>query len=363
MTSIVIDGIIKDWGERLYYSPVVGSKGKNIRSGGRVVKARPAPVSSSSAIRAKIARTVKKTPEVMVKISGGGKNMQHIKAHMDYISRNGDIELEDENGDIHIGKEAVRDVRDSWAKGKIGIPYEGEKRKEAFNIILSMPAGTDRRSVTNAARLFAKELFGNHQYVFAEHTNEKHSHVHLTVKAVDHDGVRMNPRKGDLQFWREQFAEKLREQGIEANATPRKARGIVQKAEKQAIVHIDKDFENGKRKEPSLIAQQRLKEAEREVYTGIKRINPAQDKISVARNDMFSAYENIARGLGPGDISDKQLALDIVRFVQTMPAPITKHQALVQSLQVVSGGKDKDHSKLKDEDVGNMEKTNDEKIR
>lgn len=34
MSKTVIDGIIKDWGERLHYSPVKGSKGRNIRSGG-----------------------------------------------------------------------------------------------------------------------------------------------------------------------------------------------------------------------------------------------------------------------------------------------------------------------------------------
>lgn len=117
---------------------------------------------------------------------------------MDYISRNGEVEIEDENGDIHQGMEAVRDVRDSWAKGKIGIPYEGEKRKEAFNIVLSMPPGTDRQAVKDAAREFAKQEFGNHQYVFAAHDDEKHPHVHLAVKAVGNDGIRLNPEEGRL---------------------------------------------------------------------------------------------------------------------------------------------------------------------
>jgi hypothetical protein len=273
----------------------------------------------------------------MVKISGGGKNMKHIKAHMDYISRNGDVEIEDENGDIHQGMEAVRDVRDSWAKGKIGIPYEGEKRKEAFNIVLSMPPGTDRQAVKDAAREFAKEQFGNHQYVFAAHDDEKHPHVHLAVKAVGHDGIRLNPRKGDLQFWREQFAEKLRDQGIEANATPRRARGIVQKAEKQAVRHIDADFEQGKRKEPARVTKAQRRDAEAEAATGKKRTHPAQDKISVARKDTQKAYGQIARALVTGEAEDKQIALDIVQLVKTMPPVVTKHEALVQSLRSTGG--------------------------
>ncbi len=336
MSKTVIDGIIKDWGERLSYSPVKGSKGRNIRSGGSTKAAKPSPP-SGPATKEKVARTAKKTAEVMVKISGGGKNMKHIKAHMDYISRNGDVEIEDENGDIHQGMEAVRDVRDSWAKGKIGIPYEGEKRKEAFNIVLSMPPGTDRQAVKDAAREFAKEQFGNHQYVFAAHDDEKHPHVHLAVKAVGHDGIRLNPRKGDLQFWREQFAEKLRDQGIEANATPRRARGIVQKAEKQAVRHIDAEFEQGKRKEPARVTKAQKRDAEAEAATGKKRTHPAQDKISVARKDTQKAYGQIARALVTGEAEDKQIALDIVQLVKTMPPVVTKHEALVQSLRSAGG--------------------------
>jgi hypothetical protein len=332
MSKIVIDGIIKDWGDRLYYTPLKGSQGRNIRSGGKTKAATRTPA-SGPATREKVARTAKKTAEVMVKISGGGKNMKHIKAHMDYISRNGDVEIEDENGDVHKGVEAVRDVRDAWAKGKIGIPYEGEKRKEAFNVVLSMPPGTDRQAVKDAAREFAKAEFGNHQYVFAAHDDEKHPHVHLAVKAVGHDGVRLNPRKGDLQHWREQFAEKLRGQGIEANATPRKARGIVQKAEKQAVRHIDAEFEKGKRQQPARVTRARKQAAEIEVMQGIPHANPAQDSISVSRKDAHKAYGMLSRALATGDVRDKLVAVDVVELVRSMPAPLTKHQELVKRLR------------------------------
>lgn len=333
MSKNVIDGIIKDWGERLYYSPVKGSKGRNIRSGGSTKAATSAPKPSGPATREKVARTAKKSPEVMVKISGGGKNMKHIKAHMDYISRNGEVQLEDENGEIHKGIEAVRDVRDAWAKGRIGIPYEGEKRREAFNIVLSMPEGTDRQGVTDAARAFAKEQFGNHQYVFAAHDDEKHPHVHLAVKAVGNDGVRMNPRKGDLQYWREQFAEKLRDQGIEANATPRRARGVIQKTEKQAVKHIDADYEQGKREQPAKVTTARKRAAEAELETGQQHKNPAVDNIKKARKEIQDAYGQIARALATGDVKDKKIALDIVGLVRDMPPIVTRHENLVENLR------------------------------
>lgn len=335
MTKTVVDGIIKDWGERLFYTPISGRKGRNVRSGARPAP-KPAPKPSAPATREKVARTARKTPEVMVKLSGGGKNMTRIKAHMDYISRNGNVEIEDENGDVHLGVDALRDVRDAWAKGRIGIPYEGEKRKEAFNIVLSMPPGTDRQAVANAIRAFAKDQFGNHQYVFASHEDEKHSHGHLCVKAVGNDGVRLNPRKGDLQHWREQFAEKLREQGIEANATPRKARGIVQRPEKQAVKHIDRDYAEGKRDKPARVTTARKQDAEQEARNGVKRSNPARAKIVANRKDAHKAYGQIARALASGDAEDKRLAFDVVELVKSMPPVATKHDVLVQQANEIA---------------------------
>jgi Relaxase/Mobilisation nuclease domain len=345
MSKRVVDGILKDWGERFYYEPVKGHKARNIRSGSSSPPpAKPRPTAPTT--REKVERTAKKVPEVMVKISGGGKNMKHIKAHMDYISRNGEIEIEDENGDRHIGVDEVREVRDAWAKGKIGIPYEGEKRKEAFNIILSMPPGTDREAVKNAARAFAAGEFSNHQYVFSAHEDEKHPHVHLAVKAVGHDGVRLNPRKADLQLWRERFAEHLRERGIEANATPRRARGIVQKPEKQAVRHINEGFEQGKRKAPARVTAAQRLAAEREAATGEPHINPAQDNISVARKDAQKAYGHIARMLVTGNSEDKKLAAQIVHFVKQMPPLATKHQTMVARFRATPGGRGRDAGQI-----------------
>jgi len=321
--SRVIDGILKDWGDRLDWGYAYGRKCRNIRHGS-VKVVRPVRVSRPTA-GLKIALTVKKAPEVMVKISGGGKNMRQIKAHMDYISRNGTVELEDENGQTYMGKEDVMDVRDAWGKGRIGIPNEGGTRKEAFNIILSMPAGTDRQAVKDAARAFASQEFEQHQYVFAAHDDEKHPHVHLAVKAVGRDGVRLNPRKADLQHWREVFAQKMRDQGIEANATPRKARGIVQKPEKQAIRQMTR------RGAVSTVRAGFQADIENEIAGDFIKLNPAQDKISATRQEVQHAYGQIARALAQGDRQDKQLALNIVQFVQQMPAPITKHQAMVQA--------------------------------
>lgn len=339
MAKREIDGVIKDWGERADYGRVQGRKGKNI-TGGRYSK--PAPAKRPAG-REKLAATVRKAPEVMVKITTGGKDpatgkprpimtdMRSIKAHMDYISRNGTVEVEDEQGRIHNGMEEVRAVRDDWRGG--GIPYKNGTRREAFNIVLSMPPGTDRPSVKNAARMFAAELFGNHQYVFAAHDDEKHPHVHLTVKALGLDGVRLNPRKNDLQYWRETFAEKLREQGIEANATPRKVRGVVKKAEKQAVRHINQEHAEGRRKAPARVSASQREAAELEARAGRKHVNPAQDNIIAQRKSVQHDFGTAARALAAGDQDDKRLAVEVVQFVKQMPPIKTRHAEQVEALQ------------------------------
>lgn len=50
-------------------------------------------------------------------------------------------------------------------------------------------------------------------------------HVHISVRAESKHGRRLNPRKTDLHRWRETFAEKLRERGVEAEASRQATRG------------------------------------------------------------------------------------------------------------------------------------------
>ena len=77
----------------------------------------------------------------------------------------------------------------------------------------------------SAAQKFCREEFAlKHRYVMALHTDEPHPHVHVVLKAVNEQGRRLNIKKATLQEWRAKFAAYLREQGVAANATPRRFR-------------------------------------------------------------------------------------------------------------------------------------------
>jgi hypothetical protein len=92
-------------------------------------------------------------------------------------------------------------------------------RREAFNIILSMPRGTDAIGVLRSAREFAQAELADHKYVLVLHDHQANPHVHISVRAESKHGRRLSPRKADLHRWRETFAEKLRGWGIDAEAS------------------------------------------------------------------------------------------------------------------------------------------------
>ena len=149
-----IDGVLIQWGDRLFYP------------GNRIVKVRPPPKLSgnaarqhAAAIRARIEATVvRRMPQVMVKVTGGGRGMKAIAAHFRYISKNGRLGIEDELGHETRGKEGLLEIADDWRYGGTLIDDVAEPRhpREAFNIMLSMPRGTDPLTVQRAAREFAK---------------------------------------------------------------------------------------------------------------------------------------------------------------------------------------------------------------
>lgn len=160
----------------------------------------------------------RKPPEVMVKISGFGFSSSHTANHFDYISRNGKLELEDETGLVYQEQQSIHQLANDWNDSDF---QQQRRTRHSTHLVLSMPNGTEPKYVKQAVRSFAKKNFsGNHQYVFALHTDTDSPHVHLTIKNLGFDGRRLHVRKGLPQMWREQFAEELERLGVAAEATP-----------------------------------------------------------------------------------------------------------------------------------------------
>ncbi|HAX23305.1 MAG TPA: conjugal transfer protein TraS [Hydrogenophaga sp.] len=291
-----IDGVLVQWGDRLFYP------------GNRVVKVRPQPKlgdgsmhQRADAIRKRIESTVvKRAPQVMVKVTGGGRGMLAIAAHFRYISKNGRLGMENEQGEVLQGRSAVYELSDEWRCGGSLIGDEGHRR-EAFNIMLSMPRGTDPRIVQRAASEFAKTELANHKYVMVLHDHQANPHVHLSVRAESIYGKRLNPRKADLQRWRETFAEKLRGYGLEAEATRQATRFQTRNSEHLWRLKAREDG--------------RLRKARPE--------DKSSPKSRTTRTEALRAWLHIGQTLAKSpDARDVKLAGSIALFLQGSSLPV-----------------------------------------
>lgn len=245
-------------------------------------------------------RVARGAPEVMVKITGFGKGADHVKAHLDYVSRNGKVELENDRGEVFEGKEAVKALFNEWRED-FGDSKRHKNQRDTMHVVLSMPESTESEAVRAAVRQFAKTTFGkNHEYVFALHTDAPHPHCHLTVKCRGFDGRMLHVAKGDPQVWREDFALALRDQGEDAEATPRRSRGVVKKREKAVIRHIERgDTTHAPRVSKVRAAQvkQMADELTAEAHGGQQPARLWETKIQTRQAAIRSAWLSAAKAL------------------------------------------------------------------
>jgi len=162
---------------------------------------------------------------------------------MAYIGREGSIGLDVET-DGHIGgKGFERDLVRDWDLDVDALQnhtrYSRSTKKPpklVHNIIFSMPPGTSPRAVLRAVQRLALSKWAlQHRYAMALHTDDEHPHVHVVLKAVSEQGMRLNIRKATLRSWRAQFAANLRDLGVNANATERAVRGQVMSPQRDGV--------------------------------------------------------------------------------------------------------------------------------
>jgi relaxase-like protein len=153
--------------------------------------------------RAFVARTAGHVPEVMVKVSGGARTLRGVQTHLSYIGRDGVLGVELDDGSRLDGDNFEKSIALDWdldldihgqpnARSIRGRP---KPSKLVHNIIFSMPAGTPPDKLLKAVRnLAANEFALKHRYAFTLHTDDSHPHVHLVVRAVGEQGMRIASR-------------------------------------------------------------------------------------------------------------------------------------------------------------------------
>lgn len=305
----------------------------------RVTRALLSPSQGSSAgdARARLNRIASRAPEVMVKVTGRTRDPAHLRAHLDYISRNGELELETQDGARIVGREGVKELAADWSAEQLADPRTRQAAPFSHSVVLSMPAGTSEIALQDAARQFAVDTFaGEHDYVLTLHTDTPRPHVHLAICSRGHTGERLNPRKADLELWRQTFAQALRDRRVEAEATPRRARGVTRKAERTPLRKIRDRHEAGKGP-MSRMRQASYRDAGRAAFQGDSVPRPWERRSLERQAAVRGLYLAQARLLKTSaDPGDRTLGTKVEDFIRTMPQPDIQRLALARELRAAN---------------------------
>jgi len=148
----------------------------------------------SVAEREHIVRTIRRAPEVMVKVlSKGGQDLRAIRRHIDYLRlrEDGELAIETDQGERVTGEGAAKALLEDWdldlEEHRRRAELEsgpGRSAKLVHKLMFSMPPGTPAEKILTAVQNFAREEFAlKHRYAMVLHTDEPHTHVHLVLKA------------------------------------------------------------------------------------------------------------------------------------------------------------------------------------
>ncbi|NPD69593.1 relaxase/mobilization nuclease domain-containing protein (plasmid) [Lichenicola cladoniae] len=282
----------------------------------------------------------------MVKVTGRSRGLVHLKQHLDYITRNGRLLGETQDGSKITTRADVRGLHDDWlaANALTERSKPNPAAAQSVGVILSMPAGTPPDRLHEAARTWARESLPNNDWLMVRHEDKDHPHVHVTVRAVGYDGRRLVTGPADLQRWRETFARELRRHGIEAEATPRQARGAVRRNDGPALHRLA-----GRGIEANVIRRQTI-EASRDADPKRPRKDAAwEGKVQQRQQNIRDTYLVHAATLDDGDKADQRLASDLRSFVAGMPVPLNRRQAMAANLRAAQKfSEQKDHYSVED---------------
>ena len=282
---------------------------------------------------AEIRRVVHRAPEVVVKVSGGARTLAGVARHVRYIGRKGELEMETDAGQSVRGRDLGEALIRDWDLDVEAFERHSQRQirpgrkppKMVHNIIFSMPPGTPPDRLVRAVRRFALEEFALvHRYALVLHTDEPHPHVHLVIKAMSEQGERLNIRKATLRDWRRKFAQRLREQGLEATATERAVRGVGRKAQRDGIYRADL------RGQSTHVAR-RVAEAIRDSAKGDLSVDSGKDRLRRTRSEVVAGWKAVGHALRIQ--GDHDVASSVASFVASFPGAHTEKEMLVDLVQ------------------------------
>ena len=274
-----------------------------------------------------VRRTVHRVPEVMVKVlTQGGKDLKAVERHLAYLDRKGELPIETDEGEQIKGRGVEKDLLEDWDLEMEDIrPWTDRRRRDdrsppklVHKVLFSMPPGTEPAKVLKAVQNFAREEFAlKHRYAMVLHTDEPHPHVHMLIKAVSEQGVRLNIRKATLREWRQKFAEQLRREGVVANATDRAVRGESRTRKSDGIYRANLRGD-------SRHIRDRAHAATTGLEKGALQEEEGKAKLRATRTEVERGWAAVGEILVAQ--GHPELAAEVRRFAKHLPVPMTARE-------------------------------------
>ena len=183
---------------------------------------------SSRAMAEKYARGA---PEAMLKFDKASvKDGHHLQEAARYITRNGKLDCEDQDGQSLDGCEVIDDRMQDWTDDEDLQKRAGQGRPSktlARRFIISTPPGTSVEALKKAVREFTQTELRDRgfEYIWTIHTDKAHPHAHVLIKNRAADGHRLHYSLQELKALRERWCVVAEKYGIDLNATSRAVRG------------------------------------------------------------------------------------------------------------------------------------------
>lgn len=260
-------------------------------------------------------------PQAVLKVSSYSRGADRVGAHVNYISREAGLVVEDPQGNQLQDPEEMKERIEEWS-----MDFDLRKdSRDTVNMVLSAPIGSELGAVERSVRAFARNTFGHtNDYLFAIHSDTDHPHGHLMVKMRGYDGEKLNPGRKDLRDWRASFGQSLRENGIEVDASSRSSRGVGRKGSRQSVVHIRE------RGEKPIVDREAAKDAVRDFH---QKKDPKDTPWAIAAKAKTQEHKeelkqlaivakNAAKASGNPHLD--AMANTIFRHSETIPEPKTR---------------------------------------
>ncbi|HDR1501678.1 TPA: relaxase/mobilization nuclease domain-containing protein [Pasteurella multocida] len=156
----------------------------------------------------------KNNKHVLVKITGGAKTSERAKEHFNYITRNGDLLLYDDKGDLidlKIAQEEVREIIDN------DLRHLRKDANRTYQIAFSRSGKTDPTLLKQVVFETVRQQFPDNKFYYTAHEDTNNTHIHVVIerKGKNRNKI-LRVDKSKLNEVKKSFSEIQNKYGLEA---------------------------------------------------------------------------------------------------------------------------------------------------